>query len=201
MTLTSADTFADFADVVRHLQLEPDSADALSVDGVMAALQFATDLIRSACGWRITQETVTVARRYRSALIDLDTLWLTAVSAVSVAGVARTEPDGFTWTPYGLITLTSRPCSTDLVSITYTHGYSTTDPKLRGLRAVCAELAGSKVSVAAGVSRPLAALTVGNVTEQYERATTVYSAASSASETDRLRQDARVAPFVLPVVG
>lgn len=190
--------FASYVDLVKHLGLSQDeAASQLDVEAATRSLEAASARIRAACGWSVTQETVTgqlVEWDWRQSSAFLPTLHLTALS-VNVDGAALTDRTEFTWQSNGVVRLhrTGRVSygwlrwPGPLVSITYTHGYPTAPDALRD---VCCELAADKM----GLGRPLASVTVGNVTEVYNRL-------SDAPEPTRMAADPRVAAYTLPVVG
>lgn len=97
-------------------------------DSATLAVAGASGMIRSHCGWDISQTTVT------DAILDgpggrslwLPTLKLTAVGSVVVNGDVLTVDTQYDWTSYGkLIHRGCWPCKPRSITVTYTHGWAT----------------------------------------------------------------------------
>ena len=185
------DPFATPAELATYLQsatqaeADAGSGDVLDTGVATQALAAASGAIRAACGWSISQETVTGTVTWASgSCVFLPTLYLTAV-AITVGGSALVDGADFTWQRNGLL---RRSALTRYwlgsAAITYTHGYATPPD---AVKAVCLERAAQQVI------NPLqmASSTVGGVVDVYRR----------ASEGGELAADPRLAPFMLPAVG
>ena len=128
------------------------------------ALDIASQGIRTACGWNISQETVT-AQEFEGTgnqSIWIKTLNLTAVAAVVADGVALTSSD-YRFYRYGWLRRVYAywPCFPKIVTVTYTHGYATVPDDVKG---ACLVLAGAKYETPGGRLRSYTD-TVGAVTE------------------------------------
>ena len=186
------DPFASPAELATYLQsatqVEADagSGDVLETGVATQALAAASGAIRAACGWSVSQETVSGTVSWASgSCVFLPTLYLTAVS-MSVGATALVAGTDFTWSTNGLLRRAAfGRFSLDTVAITYTHGYATIPD---AVKAVCLERAAQQVV------NPLqmASSTVGGVVDVYRRA--------DAPGGD-LATDPRLAPFLLPAVG
>jgi hypothetical protein len=183
--------FASPAELATYLQsatqVEADagSGDVLETGVATQALAAASGAIRAACGWSISQETVSGPVTWATgSCVFLPTLYLTAVSLMS-GGLALVDGADFTWSQNGLL---RRSALTRYwlgsVEITYTHGYATIPD---AVKAVCLERAAQQVV------NPLqmVSATVGGVSDVYRRA-------EAGSD---LVSDPRLAPFMLPAIG
>jgi hypothetical protein len=101
-------------------------ATSLTVTEADRLLQ-AESLVRGFCGWHIApSRTVTAGliRAHGGARLFLPSLYVTAVSDVIVDGSPLTVEDDYVWTSAGIVTRGG--CwGYGLVTITYTHGYTT----------------------------------------------------------------------------
>lgn len=134
------------------------------------ALDIASQNIRTACGWSISQETVT-AQEFDGAgsqSIFINTLNLTAVSSVVADGATLTSTD-YRFYRYGWLrrVYACWPCFPKLVTVSYTHGYATVPDDVKG---ACLVLAGAKYETPGGRLRSYTD-TVGGVTESRTYAT------------------------------
>jgi hypothetical protein len=128
-----ADQFASPFDLATWLQQDVDTASAV------LAIEAATGAVQSYCGWRILAETVTVSVLPLGTLVALPTTYLTAVTAVTEAGLP-VSPLGYGWTTSGILSrytfggLAAIPWQSP-VAVTFTHGYSAAalPQTLRGL--------------------------------------------------------------------
>lgn len=139
------------------------------------ALDVASQDIRTACGWNISQETVT-AQEFDGTgnqSIWIKTLNLTAVSAVVVDGTALSPAD-YRFYRYGWLRRVYAywPCFPKTVTVTYTHGYATVPDDVKG---ACLVLAASKYTAPGGRLRSYTD-TIGGVTESRTYATGVPAA-------------------------
>lgn len=131
--------FATPAELASFLQVpEVDTATATLV------LDVASEDIRSACGWNISQETVTAEEFDGTGCesIWIPTMNLTSVASVTAAGVAI-PPTGYRVYRYGRLRRLNAywPADNWTVVITYTHGYAVVPDDVKG---ACLVLAGSK---------------------------------------------------------
>lgn len=134
------------------------------------ALDIASQNIRTACGWNISQETVT-AQEFDGTgdqSIWIRTLNLTAVASVVADGVTLTASD-YRFYRYGWLRRIYAywPCFPKIVAVTYTHGYATVPDDVKG---ACLVLAGGKYEEPGGTLRSYTD-TVGSVTESRTYAT------------------------------
>ena len=158
--------FATPTELAGFLQQDLDTYSATQ------ALDVASQNIRTACGWNISQETVT-AQEFDGTgnqSIFINTLNLTAVSSVVVDGVALASTD-FRFYRYGWLRrlYSYWPCFPEIVTVTYTHGYATIPDDVKG---ACLVLAGAKYETPGGAIRSRTD-TVGSVTESRTFATGV----------------------------
>lgn len=134
------------------------------------ALDVASQDIRTACGWNISQETVT-AQDFDGTggtSIWIRTLNLTGVSAVVADGVTLAATD-YRFYRYGRLRRIYAywPYFPKIVTVTYTHGYATVPDDVKG---ACLVLAGAKYVAPGGRLRSYTD-TVGGVTESRTYAT------------------------------
>lgn len=125
-------------------------------------LEQAEALVRGFCGWHIaTSRTVTAAqiRGTGATVLLLPSLYVTSVSAVSDDGTALTVETDYTWSTAGVLTRVGR-WSTNLVTITYTHGYPTIPPEVTAVVQAVAQRAIDN-------PRSLTRKTVGPFTDAY----------------------------------
>jgi hypothetical protein len=190
------DPFATPAELATYLQsatqaeADAGSGDVLDTGVATQALAAASGAIRAACGWSVTQETVSGTLSWHAGgCVFLPTLLLTAVS-ISVAGVPLTDGVDFTWSRNGVVSQFGGVGYgwgrrwLGVSTITYTHGYETAPEELK---AVCLEQAAQRVlNPERMVSR-----SIGGVTD-------TYAATLLASD---LSKEPRLAPFMLPAVG
>lgn len=154
-------SFATPAELASWLQVATvDTASA------QLALDVASGVIRSFCGWPISEETVTdkTLDGPGGRSIWLPTLRLTAVGAVVENGNSLAVTTDFDWTSYGrLIRNGCWPATARSVVVTYTHGYATVPADVKG---ACLALAG-RLFTNPGAGGALRAFTntVGGVTE------------------------------------
>lgn len=182
------DPFATPAELATYLQTatqaeaDAGSGDVLDTSVALQALAAASDAIRAACGWGITQETVTASVSMASrGSVFLPTLHLTAVS-MSVNSTPLADGVDFTWETNGLLRSTHGPFWFATAAVTYTHGYATVPDSIKNL---CLERAARQYVNPEG----LVSSTVDGITGVYQ------------SRADDWSFDPRLAPYKLPVVG
>lgn len=156
--------FATPTELAGFLQRDLDTYSATQ------ALDIASQNIRTACGWSISQEIVT-AQEFDGTgnqSIFINTLNLTAVASVVAAGVTLTAAD-YKFYRYGWLRRIYAywPCFPKIVAVTYTHGYATVPDDVKG---ACLVMAGAKYEEPSGRLRSRSD-TVGSVTESRTYAT------------------------------
>lgn len=125
-----ADPFATGTELQNFLQL-----DAITSATATLVLNIASSVIRTHCGWDISQETVTAepldGTGERS--LWLPTLRLTAIGPVVENGVTLTVGTDYDWTRYGkLVRHGCWPRTARSVVVTYTHGYDEVPDVVKG---------------------------------------------------------------------
>lgn len=130
--------------------------------------------VRRHCGWHITQETVTNQVVYPTTgrQMFLPSLFVTAVSSISVNGTPLVENVGYRWRQNGEVLLASYPVSTwstwgpswpaDTLA-SYVHGYAAGAAQLDDIK----DVVGSAVARRIGNPDVLQQLQVGGIVEQY----------------------------------
>lgn len=113
----------------------PTELAAFLTAGEGERLAQAEALVRGFCGWHIAPsrtETVSVRGRGLATLL-LPSMRVTAVSSVTVDGLALTAEDDFTWSAAGVLTHAGRWINGKVVSVAMTHGYSTPPAEVTGV--------------------------------------------------------------------
>lgn len=150
--------FATPTELAGFLQKDLDTYSATQ------ALDIASQDIRTACGWSISQETVTGQEfdGTGNQSIWIKTLNLTAVSSVVSDGTALASTD-YRFYRYGWLRRVYSwwPCFPKIVTVTYTHGYATVPDDVKG---ACLVLAAAKYEAPGGRLRSYTDI-VGGVTE------------------------------------
>jgi hypothetical protein len=137
-TLATPAELAVYLQTATEAEYTAGNPDVLDTARATLLLENASGDIRSACGWSITQETVTGERVYpgSSGYIRLPTLRLTAFT-MTINAVPAVDGTDYTWTLNGGIVRVARSFLwSDAVLVTYTHGYATAPADLK---AVCLE--------------------------------------------------------------
>lgn len=155
-------------------------------------LEQAEALVRNFCGWHIAPSRVVTDSKIRGtggATLLLPSLHVTAVSSVTDNETVLTVEDDFTWSPAGVLTNKGH-WSTDLVTVTYTHGYTTVPPEVTAIVQAVAQRA---------IDNPgsMTRRTVGPFTDAYSTTSPgqVATLALLDSEKETLRR------YRLPAVG
>jgi hypothetical protein len=110
-------------------RLDPEDASEAAVD--------ASGLVRGYTGWHIAP-TITetlLMQGQGGAYLSLPTLFVTAVSAVTIDGVAATMPGDVTWGANGRLYWGGAlwPTSFGSVTVTFTHGYAVVPADVRAV--------------------------------------------------------------------
>jgi hypothetical protein len=124
-------------------------------DAATLAVAGASGMIRSHCGWDISQATVTdaVLDGPGSRNLWLPTLKLTAVASVAVNGDPLTVGTQYDWTGYGkLIHRGCWPSTPRSITITYTHGWNPVPDEVKTATLILAGLLYSNPDMAASFS-------------------------------------------------
>lgn len=97
-------------------------------------LEQAEALVRGFCGWHIAAsrtETIQIRGTGRATLL-LPSLYVTAVASVTDDGTLLVHDEDYTWSEAGVITRAAA-FGTELVSVTFTHGYAVPPPEVTGI--------------------------------------------------------------------
>lgn len=124
-------------------------------DAANLAVAGASGMIRSHCGWDISQTTVTdeVLDGPGKRNLWLPTLRLTAVASVAVNGDVLTVGTQYDWTRYGkLIHRGCWPCTARSITITYTHGWATLPDEVKTAALILAGVFYDNPDMAASMS-------------------------------------------------
>lgn len=155
-------------------------------------LEQAEALVRGFCGWHIApSRTVTDAkiRAKGGTTLLLPSLYVTAVASVTDDETLLTVEDDYTWSSAGVLTREGY-WSTEVVTVTYTHGYAAPPPEVTAIVQAVAQRA---IDNPGSVVRR----TVGPFTDVYSTtgANQVATLALLDSEKETLRR------YRLPSVG
>lgn len=158
-------------------------ADTQPTDRAQMVVDQASAIVRSACGWQISQVTETFTVPVRSGILILPTLYLTTVTSVTAGGVLL-DPAGYTFTASGIISpATGYRFWSSPATVLATHGYTA--------EAMPADVKGACLQLSARLYfNPLSVRseTVGDVSSDY------------GSSTSMGLVNATFAPYVLPRV-
>jgi hypothetical protein len=137
-SFATPEELATYLRTATQVEYEAGNPDVLDTAAAQLLLDNASAEIRAVCHWSITQETVTGQRVYpRSGYVRLPTLRLTAF-AMTINAVAAVDGTDYFWIPNGggVVDVARSFISSDVVLVTYTHGYATVP---QDVRAVCLE--------------------------------------------------------------
>lgn len=176
----------DFVSPEEVASLAQSNLDRATVELLIKGTEAAA---RRHCGWHISQETVSNQTVYpTNGQIFLPTLYLTAVSSITVNGTALVNGTGYSWRQNGEVRFASlAPSAWDWFSGTatlasYTHGYPTGSSALDDVK----DVIGSAVARRIGNPDVLTALRVGGIEETFATSPQLPSIALSQYEKDEL---------------
>ena len=151
------------ADLAQHLQTTFTASEEAAAG---KAIKRVEALVRTFCGWRISEETVTdEAHDGGPGVIYLPTNHLTAVSAVVENGSTLTYSTHYTWSRQGVLRRAGGYWYPDYdsVVVSYTHGYAKGSDELLALADIVASIVSRRWENPGGARSE----TTGGITDVY----------------------------------